>query len=175
MVDCRMTLKLTSFSGSQHGSLFYGWYESRKYPVFFRALDGFYAPELFAQLPQLLQSHLYVVTNNEKPIGSVIVHDWNRTARSCSVGIMLEEESQCMRVCEPVMLQIARILFEDKALQKVKVNFIKEDEKILHLVEKYGFKKEGEYERECFIGGKYRTTVSYSFFSEQWEALCQRM
>lgn len=162
-----LNIRLTSFTGS-FGSIFYEWYESRKYPVFFRGLDGFYSQELFQQLPQLLQSHVYVIINDDKPIGSIIVHGWNRTARSCSVGIMLTEENQNSGLCALALNEVGNILFRDKNIQKVSINFVKSDEKILHMAEKFGLKKEGEFERECFVEGEYKTTVSYAYFAEMW-------
>lgn len=169
-----MSIKLKSFTAA-FGPLFYDWYESGKYPVFFRALDGFYSQEMFAQLTTILQSHLYLVENDGKPIGSVIVHNWQRTSRVCSAGIMLIEEEQNQGNCVKVMMEVGKILFDDHAVQKVSFDCLKSDQKIAHLFEKFGVKKEGEFEREAFINGKYETTVSYAFFVEDWEAIkCQR-
>lgn len=164
-------MKLTSFNAALHGPLFFKWFESGEYPIFFRALDGFYTPELFSQLPTLMQAFIYVIEIEGKPIGAAIIHDWNRTSRACSIGVMIGKEHQDKKLCEAALYKLIMYLFDERNIQKVSVEFNKEDSKLIHLIEKWGFKKEAELEREAFVNGKFLTMVRYAYFSEMPRSL----
>ena len=135
--------------------------------MFFRALDGLYTQEVFAQLTQVMQAQLYLAIIEEKAVGAVIVHDWNRTARACSIGLMIDEKFQDRGYCFPIIKEIITYLVNSKNLQKISFNCSSEDKKIIHLLEKNKVKKEGEFERAAWIDGKYVTTVEYAFFAER--------
>jgi RimJ/RimL family protein N-acetyltransferase len=110
-----------------------------------------------------------IILKDGSLIGNCEMHDFNWTARSCVIGIVIGEKEYWGKGygSEAVDLML-RIAFDGLNLHKVALTVAAFNERGIRAYRKVGFKEEGRLRDDRFVDGQFHDTLVMSVLEAEW-------
>ena len=184
-------VNLNVFGSYQHHlESAYSWFQSGKYPNFFRCLPQPVNKQDFANFPQLVNQTILMVDNlsNSTSIGMVSIYGFDMTARNCNCGIIVQQEYQGKGTASLVCMKTLTYLFDTMNMRKVGIECLGSDEKVFNFVRKFwnlvepeskGLPLEkcpwfdGKKRQDTYVSGKYEDVWSFSIFKHEFRKIME--
>ena len=92
---------------------------------------------------------------DNKMVGCMWYHDWDRINSSCRVGIFIHPDHQKKHIAYHSLKVFIKYLHEDLNIHRIWLLVLKENKPAIKLYKKLGFIKEGTQSQAVFRDGKY--------------------
>ena len=118
--------------------------------------------------------HYAVSDENDVYLGTISLKNVDLYNKKAEYAISLRRMAQGKGIAAEATHEILKIAFEQHNLERVYLNVLSDNKRAIRLYERCGFVYEGEFRKDLFLRGEYRTLKWYSMLREEWkkEASC---
>lgn len=143
--------------------LILAWYEKKSNAEFFRRCppaQNWGTPDLIRQI----FGGMWIVYEDERPIGLTGLFNIDNYSRSCEFGMMVDKDSteDRPRVCHAVCNQVGSYCFNYMNMHKVLVKIMPWRAGLEKYLQAHGFTKECDLRDSCYMNGEYHSEALYS-------------
>lgn len=116
------------------------------------------------ELIRQLFGNMWVVYEEDQPIGLAGIFALDQYSRSCEFGLLIDKEhcTDRPRACNEICNQVGQYCFNYMNLHKVNVRVLPWRQTLAKYLEAHGFAKECDLRDSCFMNGEYHSEGLYS-------------
>lgn len=155
-----------------HWQILWEAYNNKAYVDFFRRTPiGLNKFQVCKELETITNSKIFIVYNQNFPIGIVNISGECLFTLSCSIGVLIFEKYQKQKIngiglLIHIIYSISKYIFDGTNLNKIKVRVLKDNIRLNEIISKGGLVNEGNYSKEIF--GK--DECEYAIFRDLYES-----
>ena len=106
-----------------------------------------------------------------KPIGWCVLRTWDRKHVNADLGLAFGEKEYWGRgFGTETMRLLLTLVFDHQGWHRAELWTLEENERMIRLARKFGFRDEGHEREAVYFGGKYRDIVSMGLLKSEWDA-----
>ena len=114
----------------------------------------------------------WIISYQGKKLGTVYITGINRTLQSCYWGFYLGDSSvRGVGVGAKVEYKVLEYVFGELNLNKLRCEVFVENDKVIKMHEKFGFRREAYYREHCIKGSKKLDVVGLAMLRSEWDRL----
>lgn len=160
-------IRLIRFEPEIHSQVLYHWYYSGDYPEFFRNYPT--CPSLQEIAGSASGKALMVSRETDGAILGCVMHfNEKEFSRNFEVGVLIDRQLQGCQIGITALKILLDWKFNNCNLYKAKVNCIADNNKLISIVEKFGFALEGTLKKESFFNGDFHNVAVYAMFKTKF-------
>lgn len=139
------------------------WYEKKENAEFFRRCPPI-CDWLTPQGVLTVLGTLWLVYENERPIGLAGLFSKDPYSRSCEFGLLIDNEATQSRseAARSAFNQVCSYVFNYLNFHKISIKLMPWRTKLAKRIEEHGFTKECDLRDSCFFRGEYHSEMLYS-------------
>ncbi len=120
-------------------------------------------------------SFYFMIQNNlEENIGTIFIHDHNKTDNYASISAFLLPKYQNSFFGVDAYKLVFDFVHQNLPIRKLYLDVFEYNIKSIKLIEKVGFDLEGIFKKHRYYKGDYHNVRRYSFFLNEWSDLKKR-
>ena len=118
----------------------------------------------------------WIIEYDGKKLGLASVTDISSTLSSCYWAFYLGDTSvRGVGVGSKVEYNVLKYVFEELKLNKLRCEVFVENDKVIKMHEKFGFRREAYYREHCIKGDRKLDVVGLAMLSREWEQLREKL
>ena len=115
--------------------------------------------------------HYAVCDERDEYLGTISLKDIDLINKKAEYAISLRKIAQGKGIASQATHQILRLAFEKYGLERVYLNVLDNNIRAIHFYEKFGFVYEGEFRKDLFLRGEFRTLRWYSLLKDEFQIM----
>lgn len=115
------------------------------------------------------RDYQFVIASSDTRIGYISLHDLNHTHGTAALSYWIDPDQQGRGHATEGIQLLVQYAFEQLRLHKVRADVREFNESSRHVLEKLGFKHEGELRESRFVNGEYWDRHRYGLLSHEWD------
>jgi len=114
----------------------------------------------------------WLISYNQKPLGVVNLSDINNNLKSCYWAFYLGDTSiRGAGIGAKVEYNVLKYVFDELKLNKLRCEVFVNNDMVIKMHEKFGFRREAYYREHCFKKGKYQDAVGLAILNSEWNQI----
>ncbi|TQI70414.1 UDP-4-amino-4,6-dideoxy-N-acetyl-beta-L-altrosamine N-acetyltransferase [Gramella sp. Hel_I_59] len=123
----------------------------------------------FEKMNQDDSSIYWIVEYENEDLGLAYITDIDKTLSKCSWGFYLGNVNvRGKGIGKKITIHVCRYVFEELELNKLIAEIFKFNERVIHLTEKFGFRREAYFREHSFKDGKYIDVVGIAMLRREY-------
>lgn len=115
--------------------------------------------------------HYAVCGEDDEYLGTISLKNIDLINRKAEYAIGLRRSVQGKGIAKEATYLILQLAFEKYGLMKVYLNVLADNTRAIHFYEKFGFVYEGQFRKDLFLKGEFKTLKWYSLLKNEFQTI----
>lgn len=126
----------------------------------------------FASLSQDTSKQYWIIQHQGRPVGVANLYAINRTFRTCYWAFYIaDQNTRGTGIGAKVEMAVLDYVFDDLKLNKLLCEVFVDNDKVVAMHEKFGFRRESYFREHIYKDGGYKDVVGLAMLKREWAQL----